>query len=90
MRTNLLAEDLDRAAGRRDDAERHSDRRRLPRSVWPEKSEKLGLIDLEVEPVDRQPFAVGLGQRLSAKYRLRGAHCESSTARAGFVTVGLV
>src|SRR5207244_8583976 len=46
--------------------------------------------DLEVEPVDRQTFAVGLGQRLSAKYRLRGAHCESSTARAGFVTVGLV
>src|SRR3989454_4295139 len=46
--------------GDRPDGDEHRDRRRLPRSVRPEQSEYLPLVDFEVDVVDRDEIAKAL------------------------------
>jgi hypothetical protein len=61
VRTNLLAEDLHRAAGRRDQTQCHPNRRGLARPVGAQEAEKLGALDLKVEVIDSESLAVRLG-----------------------------
>ena len=71
---NLEAEYLHRTVGRRDEAERHSDRGRLTRAVGAEEAEELAAVDLEVEMVHRQPLAICLGQGDGTKCGLGAGH----------------
>ncbi len=65
----VRSEELDVPATRSDEAEDHTDRRRLARSVGTDEAVDLSLRDLEVEPVKGVDGAIALGQPLRADDR---------------------
>ena len=56
------AEDVQRPRGGRRYASDHAHRRRLAGAIRAEESERLALVDVEVDRVDRDEFAVLLGE----------------------------
>jgi len=56
MPVEIFSKNLDGAGGGPQKREDHPDRRALPRAIWPEKTEDVSPVDLNIYIFRRPPF----------------------------------